>query len=96
MSNQKLRTLLNELNQVDVELKSREATKQLALQNASLRKRIDAHLADETGGLVVPDSAHETTILEDAIALEARLANEHPAAESLLRELINTLSRLGI
>lgn len=36
------------------------------------------------------------TILEDAIALEASFAVNHPIAEKLIRELVNQLSRLGI
>lgn len=35
-------------------------------------------------------------VLDDAIALEASFAIEHPIAERIVRELINTLSRLGI
>ncbi|MFK7863158.1 MAG: DUF4404 family protein [Pseudohongiellaceae bacterium] len=36
------------------------------------------------------------TLLDDAIALEASFAAQHPVAEKLVRELVNTLSRLGI
>lgn len=35
-------------------------------------------------------------IMEDAIALEARFAANHPAAERLIREVIDTLARIGI
>ena len=38
----------------------------------------------------------ENTILDDAIALEASFAATHPVAEKTIRELINTLSRIGI
>jgi hypothetical protein len=38
----------------------------------------------------------ENTILDDAIALEASFAATHPVAEKLVRELINSLSRIGI
>ena len=96
MSKLKLRKLLNELDHVDAQLSSVEATRQLALQNAALRRRIGDHLRDEQPVEVRADSAPTTSILEDAIALEARLANHYPAAESLMRELVNTLSRLGI
>jgi len=34
--------------------------------------------------------------LDDAIALEARFAATHPVAERIMRELIATLSRIGI
>lgn len=35
-------------------------------------------------------------VMDDAIALEARFAATHPVAEKLLRELINSLGRIGI
>ncbi len=36
------------------------------------------------------------SMLDDAVALEARFAATHPVAEKTIRELINTLSRIGI
>jgi hypothetical protein len=38
----------------------------------------------------------ENTVLDDAIALEAVFAASHPVAEKIIRELINSLSRIGI
>ncbi|MDD9891557.1 MAG: DUF4404 family protein [Gammaproteobacteria bacterium] len=38
----------------------------------------------------------ENTILDDAIALEASFAATHPVAEKIIRELVNSLSRIGI
>lgn len=35
-------------------------------------------------------------ILDDAIALEAQFAVRHPVAERLIREVIDTLGRIGI
>lgn len=35
-------------------------------------------------------------LMDDAIALEARFAASHPVAERLLREVIDTLARIGI
>jgi hypothetical protein len=35
-------------------------------------------------------------VLDDAIALEASFAAEYPVAEKIIRELINSLSRIGI
>ncbi len=35
-------------------------------------------------------------LMEDAIALEARFAANHPVAERLIREVIDTLGRIGI
>lgn len=38
----------------------------------------------------------DNTLLDDAIALQASFAVQYPVAEKLIRELVNTLSRLGI
>ncbi|PCH61991.1 MAG: hypothetical protein COC19_03515 [SAR86 cluster bacterium] len=38
----------------------------------------------------------DNTVLDDAIALEASFAVSHPLAEKVLRELVNSLSKLGI
>jgi hypothetical protein len=47
--------------------------------------------------LVNPEvDTSESTIMDDAIQLEARFAATHPMAERILRELINNLSRIGI
>jgi hypothetical protein len=35
-------------------------------------------------------------LLDDAIALEAQFAVRHPVAERLIREVIDTLGRIGI
>jgi len=35
-------------------------------------------------------------VMDDAIALEARFAVDHPVAERVIRELIDTLSKMGI
>jgi hypothetical protein len=56
-----------------------------------------SQLESDIDDLVNPevDSA-ENTVMDDAIALEAIFAVNHPVAEKLIRELINTLSRIGI
>jgi len=87
MSEARLRQLMSELVQeldktagVDPELKS-------------TLKRLEADIDD----LVDPDTdSADNTVLDDAIALEARFAASHPVAEKILRELINNLSRIGI
>lgn len=87
MRAERLRKLMQELMQeldrtdnVDQELKS-------------TIKRLQADIND----LVDPDTdSAENTVLDDAIALEARFAASHPVAEKILRELINNLSRIGI
>lgn len=44
------------------------------------------------------DSAEDVNspVLDDAIALEARFAANHPVAERIIRELIDSLGRIGI
>ena len=54
-------------------------------------------LESNIGDLVDPKvDSSENTVLDDAIALEAVFAASHPVAEKIIRELINSLSRIGI
>ena len=54
-------------------------------------------LESDVGDFINPDiDSNENTVLDDAIALEASFATHHPVAEKLIRELINSLSRIGI
>jgi len=47
--------------------------------------------------LVDPDTdSSENSAMDDAIALETRFAANFPVAEQILREVINTLNRIGI
>ncbi len=65
----------------------------VSADTVEIARRLEADIHD----LVDPEVAsEENTILDDAIALEARFAATHPVAERLLRELINSLSRIGI
>ncbi len=78
-----LSELLNELQQTDgVDVELLVTVKQLETDVAEL---INPEMASE-----------ENTALDDAIALEASFAVSHPVAEKLIRELINSLSRIGI
>ena len=38
----------------------------------------------------------ENTVMDDMIALEAQFASSYPVAEKIVRELVNSLSRIGI
>jgi len=40
--------------------------------------------------------ADNDTLLDDAIALEASFAANHPVAERIIQELVNNLSKIGI
>ena len=91
------------LDQIDAELASHEANTQLALQNARLRTKLAERLSHQGSDMAMNDpaalvdsSAPRPSLLDDAIALEAEFAVTHPLAERLMREFINSLSKLGI
>lgn len=47
--------------------------------------------------LIDPEvDSSENTLLDDAIALEASFAATHPTAAKIVRELVDSLSRIGI
>ncbi|HCO10492.1 MAG TPA: hypothetical protein DIT42_04985 [Gammaproteobacteria bacterium] len=90
-----------QLDAIDSEINTHGAQRQLALQNAAFRRRVENYVgvgaAPQNSAADLPRSnAAKESLLEDAVALEALFAVEHPVAEKLLRELINSLSRLGI
>jgi hypothetical protein len=87
VSEERILELLKELHQ---ELKGTEG---LSEELAGTVQKLEADIADA----VNPDvDTSENTILDDAIALEAVFAVSHPVAEKLIRDVINTLSRIGI
>lgn len=56
-----------------------------------------SQLESDINDLVNPEvDTSENTVLDDAIALEAIFTANHPVAEKIIRELINSLSRIGI
>lgn len=87
MSNEEIRQLLaklqNEIHQTDLDAETR-----------SLVKDLDADIH----GLLDSDSAETDTVsvLERAKLLEANFATEYPTAERFMREVIDTLVRMGI
>lgn len=87
MSEQRIKELLEELL---AELRQIDGVDEALV--ATVRE-----LESGIGDLVNPaiDSG-ENSVLDDAIALEAIFAASHPVAEKIIRELINTLSRIGI
>ena len=87
MSEQRLRELMSELAQ---EL---EKTEDVDPELLATIKRLESDI-DE---LVDPETdSSDSSVMDDAIALEASFAVNYPTAEKILRELINTLSRIGI
>ena len=86
MSEQRIKELINEL------IKELESTDGVAEEAVSVARQLEGKIDD----LVNPEvDTSESTIPDDAIALEASFAASHPVAEKLIRELINTLSRIG-
>ena len=87
MSEERIKQLMSELVG---ELEKTSGIKDETLVNA---KKLNQNIND----LVNPEvDTTENTILDDAIALEASFAVSHPTAEKIIRELINSLSRIGI
>lgn len=87
MSETRIKELLQELL---AELESAEGVDPETLATA---RQLEASIED----VVNPEvDTSENTVLDDAIALEASFAASHPVAEKIIRELINSLSRIGI
>lgn len=87
MSEQRIKELINEL------IKELESIDGVAEEAVSVARQLEGKIDDLDNPEV---DTSQTTILDDAIALEASFAASHPVAEKLIRELINTLSRIGI
>ncbi len=78
-----LKELLEEINQ------SEEQDEELLASAKRLESDIDA--------LLNPDvDSSDNTVMDDMIALEAQFATNYPVAEKIVRELVNSLSRIGI
>lgn len=86
MDQDKVRSLLAQLQK---ELSKGE---DLDAETLELVKQLDKNVDS------LIESAQNTNapVMDDAIALEARFAATHPVAERLVRELIDTLGRIGI
>jgi len=87
MSEQRLKQLMSALI---AELQDTDGVDPDTLE---LAKKLDVDIEELTDPDVESDSA---SMLDDAIALEARFAASNPVAEKTIRELINTLSKIGI
>lgn len=87
MSNERANELILELIK---ELEIDAATNSESVDKARI---LQQSIADALNPAI---DTSENTILDDAIALEASFAVQHPVAEKIIRELVNTLSRIGI
>lgn len=87
MSEQRIKELIGEL------IKELESTEGVTEETVGVARQLESNLEDFANPEI---DTSENTILDDAIALEASFAATHPVAEKIIRELINTLSRIGI
>ena len=87
MSNEKIKDLLTklhaELQSTDVDTETRSLMKELDADIHSLLESNDQQ--DDAG-----------SILERAQLLETDFANSHPVAERFIREIVETLARMGV
>jgi vacuolar-type H+-ATPase subunit H len=86
MSQERIKTLLQQLQQELAKTTTVDA--ETLAQVKQLDSDIDQWIEDAEDV--------NSPIMEDAIALEARFAANHPVAERLIREVIDTLARIGI
>jgi hypothetical protein len=87
MNEEKVKQLLKELLE---EIAQGENPDQELLGSAQrLQSDIDSLLNPDV------DSA-DNTVMDDMILLEAQFATNYPVAEKIVRELVNSLSRIGI
>jgi Domain of unknown function (DUF4404) len=87
MNEEKVRKLLNELLE---EIGQGENPDEELLGSAK-------RLQSDIDSLLNPDvDTSDNTVMDDMIALEAQFAINHPVAEKIVRELVNSLSRIGI
>lgn len=78
-----LKELLDEIGQSD------NPDEELLASAQRIQTDVDA--------LLNPDvDSSDNTVMDDMIALEARFASNYPVAEKIVRELVNSLSRIGI
>ena len=87
MTQHRIRALLKEL------LAELEQTSAVDQETLALTRKLETDINELVG---TDAESVENTVLDDAIALEASFAVNHPVAEKIIRELINNLSRIGI
>ncbi len=87
MSNEKIRKLLSTLHE-EVKKAGLDADARTSL------KELDANIHD-----LLDESTNEpskSSVMEQAKLLEARFAIEHPTVERFMREVIDTLAKIGV
>jgi hypothetical protein len=87
MSNDKIKTLLESLQQEIANTDINEDTR-------SLMQALESDIQDL---LDVDNEKSDTgSVIENAKYLETQFAAEHPVAERFLREIVETLGRIGV
>lgn len=88
MNEKSLKELLNQLNEV------LDDTDQVDEETLALVRELDEeiHRLTEAGA---PRDEYEG-VIEEAKSMQARFAAEHPVADRFLREIIDTLAKVGI
>ncbi|PCI75799.1 MAG: hypothetical protein COB20_12075 [SAR86 cluster bacterium] len=87
MNEEKVKQLLKELLE---EIGQGENPDEVLLGSAQ-------RLQSDIDSLLNPDvDSSDNTVMDDMIALEAQFASSYPVAEKIVRELVNSLSRIGI
>jgi len=87
MSKQNIKQLIDALV---TEVKSSELDSATIGQLRNFEQAIEPYLAQDESG------HSDSTILDKANELEIAFAQKHPTAEGIVREIIDTLSRMGI
>lgn len=86
MNQVKIRSLLAQLQ------KELDDGATLDNETIALLRKLDKNV----DAMIESDEGDNAPVMDDAIALEARFAASHPVAERVLRELIDTLGKMGI
>ncbi len=86
MKKKRVQALLAELrSEVQGHGKLDAKTRELAIQ-----------LHDDVEALIESDPAEDSDVLERAEQLQVRFAARHPRAEALIREIVDSLAKMGI
>jgi hypothetical protein len=88
MSEKKIKELLAQLNS---EL---ETTDQVDSETQELVRELDKEIHRLVESDPTPDDVE--SVLDQATSIETRFAVDHPVAERFLREIIDTLAKVGI
>ena len=88
MDEEKVKLLIGKL--LDEIEQSEDVDQELLSAVKTLQSKIESLLDPENR------TVRKNTALDDVIALEASFASNYPIAEKIIRELVNSLSRIGI